>query len=91
MDSQGFREAATATIDESTSKPLLLSYTSHILLTPRQVITYFDTLPTRNVVSSVEPGYLRKLLPAEAPQDGEPWPAIQHDIQAKILPGITHW
>ena len=42
-------------------------------------------------MSSVEPGYLRKLLPAEAPQDGEPWAAIQQDVEAKIMPGITHW
>ncbi|KAG7287961.1 hypothetical protein NEMBOFW57_007480 [Staphylotrichum longicolle] len=71
MDSQGFREAANATIDE--------------------IITYFDTLATRNVVSAVEPGYLRKLLPSEPPQDGEPWADIQKDIEAKIMPGITHW
>ncbi|KAK4152506.1 hypothetical protein C8A00DRAFT_44455 [Chaetomidium leptoderma] len=71
MDSQAFREAATATIDE--------------------IITYFDTLNTRNVVSSVEPGYLRKLLPSEAPQEGEPWADIQKDVEAKIMPGITHW
>ncbi|AEO66947.1 uncharacterized protein THITE_2115545 [Thermothielavioides terrestris NRRL 8126] len=71
MDSQQFREAATATIDE--------------------IITYFDTLGSRGVVSAVEPGYLRKLLPAEAPQDGEPWADIQKDIEAKIMPGITHW
>ncbi|SPQ23651.1 6c8e9a19-778b-44fb-a48f-19a82af5e110 [Thermothielavioides terrestris] len=71
MDSQKFREAATATIDE--------------------IITYFDTLGSRDVVSAVEPGYLRKLLPAEAPQDGEPWADIQKDIETKIMPGITHW
>jgi aromatic-L-amino-acid decarboxylase len=25
------------------------------------------------------------------PQEGEPWPHIQRDIEAKIMPGITHW
>ncbi|KAK4236920.1 hypothetical protein C8A03DRAFT_45157 [Achaetomium macrosporum] len=71
MDSRGFREAATATIDE--------------------IINYFDNLDSRDVVSRVEPGYLRKLLPSEAPQEGEPWADIQRDIEAKIMPGITHW
>ncbi len=40
---------------------------------------------------TVEPGYLRKLLPEEAPQDGETWADIQKDIETKVLPGITHW
>ena len=71
MDSQGFREAATATVDD--------------------IIRYFDTLGARDVVSSVEPGYLRPQLPAEAPQEGEPWADIRRDVEAKILPGITHW
>ncbi|KAH6631731.1 pyridoxal phosphate-dependent transferase [Chaetomium tenue] len=56
-----------------------------------EIITYFDTLGSRNVVSTVEPGYLRKLLPDEAPQEGEPWAAIHKDMEAKIMPGITHW
>jgi aromatic-L-amino-acid/L-tryptophan decarboxylase len=43
------------------------------------------------VVSEVEPGYLRKILPSEAPEKGEAWQAIQKDIEAKIMPGITHW
>ncbi|KAK4165943.1 pyridoxal phosphate-dependent transferase [Cladorrhinum sp. PSN259] len=56
-----------------------------------EIINYFDTLGTRDVVSSVEPGYLRKLLPTEAPTEGEPWTDIQKDVEAKIMPGITHW
>ncbi|KAK4126268.1 PLP-dependent transferase [Parathielavia appendiculata] len=55
------------------------------------IIAYFETLPARDVVSRVEPGYLRKLLPSSAPQEGEAWPAIQRDVEAKIMPGITHW
>ncbi|KAK5660296.1 hypothetical protein OQA88_12836 [Cercophora sp. LCS_1] len=81
MDSQTFREAAISSIDES--KPTLP------LLRP--FINYFDTLPSRNVVSTVAPGYLRQLLPTSAPEEGESWPTIQSDIETKILPGITHW
>ncbi|KAK4103737.1 aromatic-L-amino-acid decarboxylase-like protein [Parathielavia hyrcaniae] len=56
-----------------------------------EIIAYFETLPARDVVSRVEPGYLRKLLPSTAPDEGESWPAIQRDVEAAILPGITHW
>ena len=55
------------------------------------VADYYENLIDREVVSSVEPGYLRKILPEEAPQDGEAWQDIQKDIEGKILPGITHW
>jgi len=62
-----------------------------IILTNSPVVNYYDNIGDRQVVSTVEPGYLRKILPTEAPEDGEPWSDIQQDIEAKILPGITHW
>jgi aromatic-L-amino-acid decarboxylase len=43
------------------------------------------------VVSAVEPGYLRKILPDRPPKDGEKWEDIQADIETKIVPGLTHW
>ena len=55
------------------------------------VINYHDTLEDRRVVSQVEPGYLAKLIPDHAPQDGENWEDIQKDIEDKIVPGLTHW
>lgn len=55
------------------------------------VVNYYDTIQDRRVVSNVEPGYLRKLLPDSPPQEGEPWPEIQKDIESKIIPGLTHW
>lgn len=42
-------------------------------------------------MSDVEPGYLRKLLPDHAPEDGEAWSDIQKDVEDKIVPGLTHW
>ncbi|OTB15475.1 hypothetical protein K445DRAFT_317731 [Daldinia sp. EC12] len=56
-----------------------------------EIVKYYDTIEERRVVSNVEPGYLRKLLPQEAPQNGESWADIQKDLESKILPGITHW
>ena len=57
----------------------------------RLVTNYYDTIEDRRVVSNVEPGYLKKLLPSGAPEDGESWADIQKDIEAKIMPGLTHW
>ncbi|KAI0019525.1 pyridoxal phosphate-dependent transferase [Xylariomycetidae sp. FL0641] len=56
-----------------------------------EIVKYYDTIEDRRVVPTVEPGWLRKLLPEEAPQDGEAWADIQKDIESTILPGITHW
>lgn len=53
--------------------------------------TYHDTVSSRPVISSVEPGYLRKLLPSSAPDEPEPFSAIRADIDSKIMPGISHW
>lgn len=39
----------------------------------------------------VEPGYLKSLLPKQAPIKGEQWDSIFKDFESKILPGITHW
>lgn len=56
-----------------------------------EIIQYYDTLPSRPVLSTVTPGYLRPLLPSGPPQTGEAWPAIQADIERVIMPGLTHW
>ncbi|KAI1498930.1 pyridoxal phosphate-dependent transferase [Biscogniauxia marginata] len=56
-----------------------------------EIVKYYDNIEEHRVLPTVEPGYLRKLLPAEAPEDGESWTDIQKDLEAKILPGITHW
>jgi len=54
-------------------------------------VSYYDTIHTRRVISNVEPGYLKKLLPTGPPEDGEPWAEIQKDIESKIMLGLTHW
>lgn len=48
-------------------------------------------MQNRRVVSNVDPGYLRNLLPEGPPLEGEQWADIQNDIEAKIMPGLTHW
>lgn len=90
MNSEEFRKAAHASIDESKS---LYQTNSHVSTWTDNVsvIDYYDTIETRRVVSDVSPGYLRKLLPSGPPEEGEQWEAIQEDIESKIMPGITHW
>jgi len=35
----------------------------------------------------VQPGYLAPLMPDSAPEQGEGWDAIMHDLQDNIMPG----
>ena len=43
------------------------------------------------VAARVEPGAVRDSLPASAPDHGEPFEALLHDLDQLILPGLTHW
>ncbi|XP_066997953.1 aromatic-L-amino-acid decarboxylase [Anabrus simplex] len=55
------------------------------------ICNYMDSLGSQRVTPKVEPGYLRKLLPGEAPQQPEDWDTIMKDVDNKIMPGVTHW
>jgi len=37
----------------------------------------------------VEPGYLKPLLPSEAPQTPDEWQDIMADIERVIMPGVS--
>jgi aromatic-L-amino-acid/L-tryptophan decarboxylase len=43
------------------------------------------------VLSRVQPGDIRRALPAHAPEHGEDFDAIFADFERVILPGVTHW
>ncbi|CAH1099325.1 unnamed protein product [Psylliodes chrysocephalus] len=55
------------------------------------ICSYRENINTRRVTPNIEPGYLRKLLPLEAPENPEEWSKIMEDIEMKIMPGVTHW
>lgn len=55
------------------------------------IADYYKSIENFPVLSQVEPGYLNKLLPDSAPIQPESLQHILHDIQEKILPGVTHW
>lgn len=41
--------------------------------------------------ADVEPGFLSKVVPSEAPEQGQEWQVIARDYEEQIMPGITHW
>ena len=55
------------------------------------VANYMETVSDRPVVSTVEPGSIRAMLPAEAPEQPEPFEAVLRDLDGIVMPGITHW
>merc|ERR1712126_140718 len=55
------------------------------------IVDYLDTVQQRRVTPDVQPGYLRELLPASAPQEPESFDAVMKDVEDKIMVGMTHW
>lgn len=43
----------------------------------------------RRVLPDVEPGYLRPLIPSEAPQTPDSWQDVMADIERVIMPGVS--
>ncbi|KAL8764086.1 MAG: hypothetical protein Q9194_007178, partial [Teloschistes cf. exilis] len=52
---------------------------------------YLDNISSGHVQAEVQPGYLKNLLPACAPQGGQSWDQIHGDLFSKIMPGMMHW
>ncbi|KAH9500702.1 hypothetical protein Btru_076310 [Bulinus truncatus] len=55
------------------------------------IAEYMETIQLRTPLPNVLPGYLRELIPDEAPLEGETWEEVQKDIERVIMPGVTHW
>ena len=53
--------------------------------------TYLAHAADYPVLSRSRPGDLSTVLPAAAPERGEPMSAILDDVDRLIIPGITHW
>ncbi len=52
---------------------------------------YLENIRERPVLPDVRPGYLRNLLPDEAPEKPEEWKDVMADIERLVMPGVTHW
>ncbi|CAF4496822.1 unnamed protein product [Rotaria socialis] len=55
------------------------------------IADYLKHTSERRVTPEVEPGYLRPMLPKNAPEKSETWDNIMADVERAIMPGITHW
>uniref|UniRef100_A0A0B6ZQK2 Aromatic-L-amino-acid decarboxylase n=1 Tax=Arion vulgaris TaxID=1028688 RepID=A0A0B6ZQK2_9EUPU len=55
------------------------------------IAEYLGNISQRQPLPDVKPGYLRPLIPDQAPVTGEQWDNIMQDIERVIMPGITHW
>ncbi|XP_069960145.1 aromatic-L-amino-acid decarboxylase-like [Cherax quadricarinatus] len=55
------------------------------------IADYLTNIRERRVLPEVEPGYLRPLLPAQAPDTPDEWSDVMADIERVIMPGVTHW
>jgi aromatic-L-amino-acid decarboxylase len=56
-----------------------------------RVADYLASLESRDVLPKLEPGDIRKQLPAAPPDEPEPLEAILDDYARLIEPNITHW
>jgi aromatic-L-amino-acid decarboxylase len=52
---------------------------------------YLRDVGERRIVPEVEPGDVRRSLPATPPATAEPFERIAADFRNLILPGMTHW
>jgi aromatic-L-amino-acid decarboxylase len=57
----------------------------------RWIEEYYRTAGQYPVLSRAGPGDLHRALPADAPEEPEPFERIFADFERLIVPGITHW
>jgi aromatic-L-amino-acid decarboxylase len=55
------------------------------------IAEYLEHADRYPVLARVAPGDIVKALPAEAPEDPEPFDRIMGDFERVLLPGVTHW
>ena len=55
------------------------------------ITDYYEQIESLPVLSRVDPGQVRSLLPAHPPENSEPFEDILKDVTDLILPGLTHW
>jgi aromatic-L-amino-acid decarboxylase len=52
---------------------------------------YLEGVAAKPVRAQTRPGAIAALLPAAPPEAGEPMAAIMADVDAILMPGMTHW
>jgi glutamate/tyrosine decarboxylase-like PLP-dependent enzyme len=55
------------------------------------IADYYTNIEKYRVFPETKPHDVIKMLPKEAPLEGESWEAIKADVEKIIVPNITHW
>jgi len=55
------------------------------------IAEYFENVEKYPVLSRLEPGDVKKAIPAVPPARGEAIDGIFRDFERVLLPGVTHW
>jgi len=55
------------------------------------IADYYERVESFPVLAQVSPGEIRAGFPSSPPEQGEGFDGVLADLDAKILPGITHW
>lgn len=55
------------------------------------IADYWERVESLPVLSRAEPGQVRGQLPAAPPEVGESFDAVLADLDAIVVPGLTHW
>ena len=55
------------------------------------VASYLERVGELPVLAQVEPGDVRAALPASPPDEPEPFSDVLADLDAVLMPGLTHW
>ncbi|MEP6893034.1 MAG: pyridoxal-dependent decarboxylase [Gaiellaceae bacterium] len=55
------------------------------------VASYLERVRDFPVLSQAEPGDIRAALPTSPPEQAEPFAAVLRDLDAVLMPGMTHW
>ena len=53
------------------------------------IADYLEDIRERRVFPDVKPGYIRDLVPEQAPEMGEDWDTIFGDVERVIMPGVS--
>ena len=53
------------------------------------VADYLENIEHRRVYPDVEPGYLRSMIPSEAPLEPESYEDVLKDVDRVIMPGVS--
>ncbi len=56
-----------------------------------RIAAYMEQVESYPIMPAVEPGDIRRKLPAAAPEAPEPFDAILRDVDEIVMPGVTHW